>query len=147
MRKGTVLLIFTRWAPHLEIGRAELGLILVRMIKLFHTVMGPLTEVALRTVLIFSCHMRTDFRLVCSKRPSSVLVEVMIEWTALKVMILWILLARVYFESEQVEKHDALVHTNLACIEASAMRTAALVRNQRLLGCRSGIRPVARLRL
>lgn len=100
VRKGTVFLIFTRRGPHLEIGRAELGLILVWMIKLLDTVMGPLTVVALRTVLIFSDHVRTDFRLVCSKRPSSVLIKVMIVWTALQVMILRVQLARLNFEGK-----------------------------------------------
>ena len=83
VRKRTVLLVFTRRGPHLEIRRAELGLVLVWMVKLFDTVMGPLTVVALRTVLVFSDHVGTDFRLVCSKRPSSVLVKVMIVRTAL----------------------------------------------------------------
>ena len=83
VRKRTVLLVFTRRGPHLEIRRAELGLVLVWMVKFFDTVMGPLTVVALRTVLVFSDHVGTDFRLVCSKRPSSVLVKVMIVRTAL----------------------------------------------------------------
>ena len=51
----------------------------------------------------------------------------MIEWTALQVMILRVLLALVYFEGEQIEEHDALAHAYLACIKASAMG-GALVR-------------------
>ena len=100
MREGTVLLVLARWAPHLEIGRAKLGLILIWMIKFFNTVMCPLTVILLGTVLVFSDHIRAYLRLVCSKRPSPVLKRVMIERAALQVMILRVLLALVYFEGE-----------------------------------------------
>ena len=100
VRKGTILLVLARRAPHLEIGRAELGLVLVRMVKLLDTVMGPLTVIALMAILVFPDHVRADFRLVCSKRPSSVLIKVMIVWTALKVMILRVQLALLNLERE-----------------------------------------------
>lgn len=47
----------------------------------------------------------------------------MIEWAALQVMILGLLLTLVYFEFKEVEKHNALTHTYLPSIKASTVGT------------------------
>lgn len=126
VREGAVLLVFTLLAPHLEIGRTELGLIFVGMVELLHTVMGPLAVLLLLAILDFPDHLRADLRLVSPKGPPSILVKVMVEGTALQVVILWILLTLVYLESEEVEEHDALSHADLPCVIPAAMH--ALIR-------------------
>ena len=84
--------------------------------------MGPFTVVTFLAILVFANHLRAYFRLISSKGSPSVLVKVMIVGAALKVMILRVLLTLIYFESEEVQEHDALTHTYLSGVESTAMR-------------------------
>ena len=122
MSKRTILLVFTRRAPHLEIGRTELGLILVRVIEFLDSVVCPIAVILLRTTLYFANHLWADFGLVRAQWPSAVFVIVMVEGTAFKVMVLRVLLTLVYFEGEEIEEHYGLTHTDLTRVEAAAMR-------------------------
>lgn len=45
----------------------------------------------------------------------------MVKGTAFEVVILWVLLTLVYFESEEVEEHDGLTHADLARVVTAAV--------------------------
>lgn len=124
VRERTVLLVFARRAPHLEIRRAELGLVLVWVIEFFNTVMRSLTVVLLRAILVLAGHVRTDLRLVSTEWPPPVFVIVVVEWAALQVVILGLLLALVNFEGKEVQKHYALAHTDRPSVEPPAVQAS-----------------------
>lgn len=105
--------------------------------------MGPFTVVTFLAILVFTNHLRAYFRLVCSKRPPSILVKVMVEWAALEVMILRVLLTLIYFESEEVQEHDALTHTYLSSVKSTAMRHLV----DRLVIAVAGPRPIIHIEM
>lgn len=98
VREGAIFKVFTWLAAWLEIRRTKLGLVLVRMVKLFNAVVGPVTLVPSRAAI--SSHQRTRFRLVSSKRAAAVFVVIMVEWASLEVvlLLLWLLFAWLDFE-------------------------------------------------
>lgn len=109
MRERTELSVLA-----LRIGVQERGavlcLVLVRVVELFHSVVGFFTVISIRTFTISSsliCE-RTFFRLVEAKRPSSFLFEIVVVRTFFVVVVIsssFVLdlhLARIDFEKIQV---------------------------------------------
>lgn len=61
MCKRTEFLVLTWRAARLKVGRAEFGLVLIGVVKLFHTVVGTVTGVALGTAAVFPLDFGTNF--------------------------------------------------------------------------------------
>jgi hypothetical protein len=121
VREGAILEILAGLSIGLEVAGAELGLVLIWVIELFYSIVGTLARVSTITARTLACHLRADFRLVCAERPSAVFIIIMIKWAALQIMILRILLAWVYLESEEVEEHGGLLHADVPGVKASTV--------------------------
>ena len=61
VRKRAIFLVLTRWPSWLEVRAAKLGLVLIRVVKLFYSVMRFVTRVTLRTIVSFGGHVRAHF--------------------------------------------------------------------------------------
>ena len=66
--------------------------------------------------------MGTHFRLVSTKRASSVLVVVMVVGASLEIVILWVLSARLNLERIQVKQENRLSHRDVASVESAAVK-------------------------
>jgi len=98
VRERAVLEVFAGLAARFEVRRAELCLVLVRMVELFHSVVCSVALVTASAVRAFASHVGANLRLVGAKRSAPVFVEIVVEWTSLEVMILRFLLTWLDFE-------------------------------------------------
>jgi hypothetical protein len=98
VRERAEFLVLAGGAAWLEVRRAELGLVLIGVVKLLNPVVGTVAELTFGAVADFPGNLGADFGLVRTKGPSSVFVKVVIEGAALEVVILRVLLTLVDFE-------------------------------------------------
>ena len=121
MCKGTKFQILAGLSIRFKVGGAELGLVLVRVVKLFHTVVRSVAHITPLTGCAFACHLRADFRLVSTQGSPSVFIIIMVEWAALQVVILRILLTLLNLECKQVQEHDCLLHADITRVVPSTV--------------------------
>ncbi len=131
-------MVLTRLAVGLKIAGAELGFVLIWMVELFDTIMSTFTHISSLASSALSSHLRTNLRLVSTKRSPTVLVIVMVEWAALQIMILRIQLAGLDLELKKVKEHGGLLHADMTCVEAIAVRLVGVWANALLMVVRLG---------
>ena len=121
MSKRTELLVLTLWSPFwVQERRTELGFVLVWVVEFFYSIVGSVAFVSVRAIYTLLCHlallllptcqhMRTHLRLVSPQWSPPVLGKVVVEGTALVIVVLGVLSALFCLEGVQIQERDALI--------------------------------------
>ena len=96
MCKGTELAILALGVS-IQVRGTELGLVLVRVIKFFHSIVSLVASILIGTFLVIF-NVPALFGLIEAQWSSSVFFVVVVEWTLLKVVILRIVQTRLCLE-------------------------------------------------
>lgn len=96
----------------IQVRRAELGLVLVWVVELLHTVVRLVAAVLVGAVLVV-LYVPALLRLVVAKWPAPVLLVVVVVRALLEVVVLGIVEARLCLEESQVEEGNALGHLDV----------------------------------